>query len=114
MLGETAAGNVERIGRDEQQAVGAREGSGERFRPIEIGGADLGALGGEVGQLRGIARGADHLAGARFEQRFDDEAAEMAAGAGDEECRFAHVSLFLMSGAGSRQPTGAVPVTVRN
>ena len=85
-LAQALAGR-EVVGRDDQQTVDAFERRVERGGIVEIGAARLDPLGGEIGKLGGIARGGDHLAGSRGEQVFDDQPAEMAAGAGDEEGR---------------------------
>ena len=87
VLALAQTGHAERVGRYDQQPVDAFERRVERGGIVEIGAARLGPLGGEVGELGGIARGGDHLAGSRGEQAFDDQPAEMAAGAGDEESR---------------------------
>ncbi len=82
---------TEFVRRDQEQAVDAFEGGVQRLRFAVVGGDDRDAPGGKIGALGGIAQAGDDLAGRdAFEQGIDGEAAELAAGGGDENTVVRH------------------------
>ena len=65
VLAQALAGRDDVVGRNDQQPVDAFERRVERGGIVEISAARLDPFGGEVGELGGVARSGDHLAGFR-------------------------------------------------
>lgn len=76
VLCKPLAGRVERVGRDQGQAVDAAERLGQR-RIVEVDLAKLRAFAGKVRYFRGVAGAGDNLAGFGFEQNFGGAPAEL-------------------------------------
>jgi hypothetical protein len=74
------------VRRDEQHPVRARECRPQRLGLRVVGAANLDPAGGEVLRLLGISREGRELArGELLQEPFDDEAAEVARGSGDDD-----------------------------
>ena len=82
MLGEALA---DFAGGNQQQAVDAREGRVQRFRFCIVGEVDLDAACGKIGRSLAVADRRGNLRrGGGLQQAVDHEAAELSAGAGDQ------------------------------
>ncbi len=113
MLMQALARLVERIGGDDQDAVGAGKGPVERGRIVEVGDTCLHALADIVGKLCRIAAGGDDvgrldLAGCK--QRIEHELAELAGGAGHEQCIGHELFLFSVMPADASGGKARLPV----
>ena len=88
MLFGAITGTIEPVRADQQHAANAGEGGRQRLRIVEIGRADLDALGSQILQLLWLARRGDDAAGRHLQggqQVADHGAAELASGTGHEE-----------------------------
>ncbi len=85
MLLAPGARPTDGVGADDQDAVDAGEGSGERIRIVEIAGAHLDPARRQILELGRIARHRDHTDAAPREQQLDHAPAELAIGTGHQK-----------------------------
>src|SRR5262249_1078195 len=121
VLREPAAGVVDGVGADQEDAPAAIERPRQARRVVEVGCPDRDAARGERGEPGRVPRGGgDRVGGGwcgtRAEQQFEDGATELAASAGDED---RHHELLSASSVGLRPtcdnarvlPSGCPPTT---
>src|SRR6185369_16830362 len=73
-------------GRNQQQLVGALEGGGQTGRLVVIGLANLHTARRQIGNVLRMAHGGDDFASRQFlQQGFDDKAAQLAGGSGNDD-----------------------------
>ena len=85
MLGNTVTRRAQAVGADQQKAIDASEGGGQRGGLVEVNAAGLDATLRKVGQLRRIAAGCDQVGNAGLGQQLDHASAQLTPGAGDQK-----------------------------